>query len=263
MTGVMRSCASVILALGLIGASSARAEEPSRLEKIFENLSESPAKDTLFQIPDLDRRLLALRSYARSRTPLVKRWSWTEKQIKAYRGSAEQEALLAEVGEVIAHFAAANPGYELYAGTRVRSLDVQIKNWNKNNSVGVAAAEIFTAWKEKFEPEGKAPAEWKPKEFWSWLRGFKITRRAYLAAPGMSRHGRARAVDFQIMKDGKIFAGTRITDIKKVWQQEGWGEKLNASIKAAGPSFVGPLQTPFEPWHYDYDPEVKADVAAN
>ncbi len=263
MTGVMRRCALVLLVLSFTGAPVARAEEPSRLESIFEDLSDSPAKDTLLQIPDLGRRLLALRSYARSRTPLVQRWSWTEKQIRAYRGSAEQEALLAEVGEVVAHFAAANPGYELYAGTRVRSLDVQIKNWNKNSSVGVAAEEIFKAWKETFEPEGEEPAKWEPKKFWTWLRGFKVTRRAYLAAPGMSRHGRARAVDFQIMKDGKIFAGTRLTDIEKVWQEEGWAEKLNASIKAAGPSFVGPLQTPFEPWHYDYDPEVKAGAAAN
>ena len=263
MTGVMRSFVSVFLMFGLMGSPAGRAEAPNQLERVFENLTDSPAKDTLLQIPDLGRRLLALRSYARSRAPLVKRWSWTEKEIRAYRGSAEQEALLAEVGEVIAHFAAANPGYELYAGTKVRSLDVQIKNWNKNSSVGAAAEEIFTAWKEKFEPEGEEPAEWEPKQFWSWLRSFKITRRAYLAAPGMSRHGRARAVDFQIMKDGKIFAGTRLTDIKKVWEEEGWAEKLNASIKSAGPSFVGPLQTPFEPWHYDYAPEVKATAAAN
>ncbi|MEM8647284.1 MAG: hypothetical protein AAGF86_13190, partial [Pseudomonadota bacterium] len=175
MTGVIRSFVCVVLTLSLMGAAAAETEAPSQLESIFENLDDSPAKDTLFQIPDLGRRLLALRSYARSRTPLVKRWSWTEKQIRAYRGSAEQEALLAEVGEVIAHFAAANPGYELYAGTRVRSLDVQIKNWNKNTSVGVAAEEIFTAWKEQFEPEGEEPPEWEPKKFWSWLRGFRIT----------------------------------------------------------------------------------------
>ena len=263
MTGVLRSFVCVVLTLGLMGVAAAQTEAPSRLESIFENLDDSPAKVALSQIPDLKRRLLALRSYARSRTPLVKRWSWTEKQIRAYRGSAEQEALLAEVGEVIAHFAAANPGYELYAGTRVRSLDAQIKNWNKNSSVGAAAEEIFTAWKEKFEPEGEEDAEWNPKEFWSWLRSISLTRRAYLAAPGMSRHGRARAVDFQIMKDGKIFAGTRLTDIKKVWQEEGWAEKLNDSIKTAGPSFVGPLQTPFEPWHYDYDPGVNTAASAN
>jgi hypothetical protein len=39
---------------------------------------------------------------------------------------------------------------------------------------------------------------------------------------------------------------------------EGWDVKLKASIDAAGPSFVGPLANPHEPWHYDYVPKKPA-----
>ncbi|NNF78665.1 MAG: hypothetical protein HKN05_11615 [Rhizobiales bacterium] len=246
------------LALGL--TTFARAEDDSPLEAIFAELSPSPAKDALTQIPDLGRRLLALRSYARSRAPLVKRWSWTEEEIKAFQGSAEQEALLAEVGEIAAHFAAANPGFEIYGRTKVRSLDVQIKNWNANQSVGAAGKEILQAWEEKFTGKEGASPEGASKTFWRWLKSFRPSQRARLAAPGLSRHGQARAIDFQLKKDGRIFAGTSVRAVREVWRAEKWDEKLKASIDAAGPSFTGPLKNPDEPWHYDYDP--KMQVAA-
>lgn len=259
---VFVSC--VVAARGAAGlVPPAQAEERKALEAIFEELSPNPARDTLFKIPDLGRRLLALRSYARSRTPLVKRWSWTQDEIKAYQGSAEQEALLAEVGEVAAHFAEANPGYEIYVRSSVRSLDLQIKKWNDNESVGTAGAEILAAWDETFGAKAKDAKEGKEvpaKAFWRWLRGFSPSARARLAAPGLSRHGRARAIDFQIKKDGKIFAGTSLKAVVEIWRAQKWEEKLKASVEAAGPSFRGPLKNPPEPWHYDYEP--KADAAA-
>ncbi len=247
-----------LLAAGLLafGSTSAvQAEKDEALRAIFEDLSASPAKDALLQVPDLGRRLLALRSYARFRTPLVKRWSWTEKQIAAYQDSAEQQALLAEVGEIAAHFAEANPGYEIYARTQVRSLDLQIKRWNVNESVGAGGDEILKAWREKFGHQETAAEKPASKAFWRWIKSFRPSRRARLAAPGLSRHGRARAIDFQIKKDGKIYAGTGSRAVKEIWRAEKWEEKLKASITAAGPSFSGPLKAPDEPWHYDYDPK--------
>lgn len=253
---------ALLAALLICGFTPAvKAEESPALQTIFEELSPSPAKDTLLQIPDLGRRLLALRSYARSRTPLVKRWSWTKKEIEAFQGSAEEEALLAEVGEVAAHFAAANPGYEIYARTKVRSLDMQIKKWNANKSVGAAGKEIFEAWMEKFGTEEEASKNGASKAFWRWLKRFRPSQRARLAAPGLSRHGRARAIDFQLKKDGRIFAGTSVQAVREVWRAEKWDEKLKASIEAAGPSFSGPLKNPDEPWHYDYDPSLQAAAA--
>lgn len=260
-----RACVLTICGLAIgwatLVSSSARAEERAALAAIFDALSENPARDALFKIPDLGRRLLALRSYARIRTPLVKRWSWTQEEIKAYQGSAEQTALLAEVDAVAAHFAEANPGYEIYARTNVRSLDVQIKKWNANASVGTAGAEILAAWDETFGEKAKAGEAVPAKAFWRWLRGFRPSARARLAAPGLSRHGRGRAIDFQIKKDGKIFAGTGLKDVAVIWGAQGWEDKLKASIEAAGPSFRGPLKNPPEPWHYDYEPEAEPATA--
>ena len=41
----------------------------------------------------------------------------------------------------------------------------------------------------------------------AWLTDFKPSKRANLAAPGLTLHGRAGAIDFQVMKDGRIYAG--------------------------------------------------------
>ena len=258
----MRRHLAGLLTLSLSVASltyAANAEEHESLESFFAQLPESPAKDALYQIPDMGRKLLALRSYSRAGKSIRKRWSWTDEQIKAYEGTEEQEALLAEVGEISAHFAEANPGYELYVRTKVRSLDRQIKNWNKSKSVLIPAIEILASWKETFGEDSGAQGTFTEKAFWRWLNTYRRKHRPGLAAPGMSRHGQARAIDFQIMQDGKIIAGTNFGKIKSVWQAEGWAEKLKASIDTAGPSFKGPLQLPYEPWHYDYNPGINSN----
>jgi hypothetical protein len=61
-----------------------------------------------------------------------------------------------------------------------------------------------------------------------------------------------RAIDFQIMKDGAIVAPTDTATVKRNWDAPGWTEKLKAAV--AGSKFTGPLQSPYEPWHYEYDP---------
>jgi hypothetical protein len=73
------------------------------LAKICEELVPPPAKQALADIPDLGRKLLALRIYLRDRSRLAQRWSWTNEQIKAFQASAGQNALLDEVGRRIAH----------------------------------------------------------------------------------------------------------------------------------------------------------------
>jgi len=32
--------------------------------------------------------------------------------------------------------------------------------------------------------------------------------------------------------------------------QQGWGERLDAAVRAASRQFIGPLASPREPWHY-------------
>lgn len=240
-----------------------RASDAAMLDELLSKLAPPPSNEALFQIPDLGRRLLALRSYVRAGSKIAERWSWTDDEIKAFQGSAEQQALLAEIEAVNSHFRQANPGYEIYVHGTVRSLDHQIEKWNINESVGVAAGEILAAWLEKFGDERQAVGSVNPREVRNWLSGFRPSKRANLAAPGLTRHGRAHAIDFQVMRDGQILAAANSKEIEPVWRAEGWDVKLKESMEAAGPSFSGPLTAPVEPWHYDYNPQTQTASTEN
>ena len=237
----------------------AYANPDARMEALIADLTPTVAEGAIRDIEEPARKLLALRSYLRAGKGLSDRWSWTEEEIAAFQGSPEQAALLEEIDRIKTHFADQNPGYELYTNTRVRSLDVQIEHWNQNESVGTAAQEVLAALQAEFLSAEDEPLD--RDKLSHWLRGFRNTKRAHLAAPGLTRHGRAHAIDFQIMKDGSIYAGADSDKIETVWRAEGWDEALKASITAAGPSFTGPLTSPDEPWHYDYDPLQEPDAA--
>jgi hypothetical protein len=251
------------IAAGLtIAAGPGRADDAAAFGAALMKLAPPPSGEALALIPDPGRKLLALRSYLRSGARIGERWSWTAAEIKAFEGSPEQKALLAEVDAVKQHFKAANPGYEIYVHGTTRSLDEQIAKWNANESVGVAAQEILAAYRTAFSDESLALAGTQGEKLSAWLRGFKPSKRANLAAPGMTLHGRASAIDFQVMKDGRILAGADTKQVESVWRAEGWDQKLKASITAAGPSFVGPLADPDEPWHYDYLPKAAGTAAS-
>jgi hypothetical protein len=237
-----------------IASGSCRASEAVTLNAVLTELAPPPSDQALTQIPDAGRKLLALRSYLRYGPKITERWSWTEAEIKAFQGSPEQQALLAEIAAVNEHFKAANPGHELYVHGTVRSLDEQIAKWNTNESVGAVAEEILNAYMTAFGDRGLQPARADVERVATWLRGFQPSKRANLAAPGLTLHGRASAIDFQIMKDGRIYAGANEKHVESLWRAEGWDQKLKASMDAAGPSFSGPLTNPNEPWHYDYSP---------
>lgn len=239
----------VMLVSGDPGAGAEVADVPSPAE-----LAPPPSAEALAKIPDFGRKLLALRSYLRAGSRLPDRWSWSDAQIAAFEKTPEHEALAAEVAAVGAHFAACNPGHALYVHAKVRSLDVQIEHWNANESVGVAAAEIAQAWAAEFGGHDGAPGKSQPSDMRRWLVSFKGSATANIAAPGLSPHGRARAIDFQIQSGGSIIAGADSRQIDTVWRAEKWDLRLLASVVAAGPSFYGPLTSPDEPWHFDYDP---------
>jgi hypothetical protein len=224
--------------------------EDAGLDGVLSELAPPPSDQALAQIPELGRKLLALRSYVRYGDRIKTRWSWTDAQIAAFKASEAHTALRAEIAAVNEHFKAANPGYEIYVHGTVRSLDSQITKWNSNKSVGAAAAGIEAAFQQKFADADKVKLE----ELRTWLRGYRPPKRANLAAPGLTLHGRASAIDFQVMKDGAIYAGANSRQVESIWRAEGWDEKLKASIAAAGPSFSGPLKNPDEPWHYTYTP---------
>ena len=223
------------------------------LQHIAASLPEKTA-ETLRRIDGTPRRLLATRAYLRAGDDLHERWSWSTDQIHAHTKSSEYRALLDETEKVRARFEAQNPGYTLYANTEARGLELQIVRFNTNRSVARVAASLHEqALAEIGKPAYDSPERADAVEhFKKFLTGWRPPTAAPLAAPGISRHGRLRAIDFQIMKDGAIVAPADTATVKRNWDTPGWTKKLQVAV--AGSNFRGPLQSPYEPWHYEYDP---------
>jgi hypothetical protein len=213
----------------------------------------APANEALRRIDGKPRQLLAVRGYLRAGQQLQSRWSWSADEIHTYEANGEYADLLAEIALVRARFEAANPGFSLYANPTARSLDLQLQRWNSNKSVGVVAERLQKAAERELalstypaHPDAKATLR-----FADFLRAWRpVPAAAPLAAPGLSLHGRLRAIDFQITRNGHIVAPTEVAKARSVWERQGWAGRLAAVTRDT--RFVGPLQSPNEPWHYEY-----------
>ncbi len=212
-------------------------------------------QDALRRINGTGPQLLALRSYLRDES-LADHWSWTDTQIAAFEGSDEQRLLEMEIDKVRVEFERLNPGFTLFVNPEVRSLERQLGQWNRNKSVAassaaferVVSAEIRTNAKlEKVTPAST-------RAFIALIKQLVPRPAPTLAAPGLSRHGQMRAVDFQIRKGSETVAGADSTVIATRWVAQGWAEKLKVAVVASRASFSGPLEKPDEPWHYEYQP---------
>jgi len=246
-----------IVALLLAPLQVTLASSNGALDEYLQHIADSLPEKTaaaLKQIDGTPRRLLATRAYLRAGDTLRSRWSWTTDEIKDHARSAEYRALLVETEKVRALFESQNPGYTLYANTEARSLELQIARFNTNPSVARVAASLHKqALAEIGKPVYGSPDQADVVErFKQFLVRWRPPTAAPLAAPGISRHGRLRAIDFQIMKGGVVVAPTETATVKRNWDAPGWTRKLQAA--AAGSNFRGPLQSPYEPWHYEYDP---------
>jgi hypothetical protein len=220
------------------------------------------ARDVVQRIEGQPRQLLAVRGYLKAGPRLQSRWGWSAEEIRAYESGPEYRELLTEIATVRARFEAANPGYSLFANTTARNLDQQLQRWNSNESVGVIASRPQEAAMHELarstypaHPDAKATLR-----FADFLRAWRpIPSAAPLAAPGLSLHGRSRAIDFQIVQDGRIIAPTEVAKVRSVWEGQGWASRLAAVMRDT--RFVGPLQSPNEPWHYEYTPRVRTPGA--
>jgi hypothetical protein len=222
----------------------------SQLSSAMRALSRDQGEDvrqTLERIQGTSRRLLALRSYVRSREALTERWSWSQSQIDAYRHSREYQDLVDEVKRIRARFEADNPGFELYGNTEVRSLDVQIQRWNENQGVARVAASLEKTLCQHAQV-------FSASELRELLHKWQPHAPSPLAAPGLSLHGRARAIDFQVHQGTRVVAGPEVAKIASTWEAQGWSAKLSAAVSAVSDKFEGPLKMPNEPWHYEYRP---------
>jgi hypothetical protein len=188
---------------------------------------------------------------------MSERWSWTAAEAAAFDGSDEKRALDAAIARVRCAFEAANPGYTLWVNPEFRSFDLQLERWNANDSVERAGANLLaTVDRELAASDWGAPDSPEGREA---LRRLLLAHRPApvptLAAPGLSPHGRVRAIDFQVESAGRIVANTDAGSVQPVWVAGGWKQRLAAAVAAADAGFAGPLAVPDEPWHYDFRPQ--------
>jgi hypothetical protein len=246
-------CALSFFAMCAVAAPAAQPSVASYLASLSEQLPQ-PQREALRRIGDPARRLLAARGYLRADDRLRSRWSWSAAQIDAHRASDEYRRMLADVDAVKARFEAQNPGYTLYANTAVRSLDVQLERWSENRAIGALAKELQRAAASHLREERypSKPGSADLTRFESFVREWQPSQAAPLAAPGLSLHGQSRALDFQVHRHGKIVAGPEVAAVEAVWNKHGWSHKLQRALGPQRRNFVGPLQAPNEPWHYEY-----------
>jgi hypothetical protein len=209
------------------------------------------AVDALQRIVGSDRRLLALSAYLRAGDTLAERWSWSREQLSNYPATPEAKAASADIDAVVAAFAAANPGLTLRVNRKPRSLELQIAHWNLDESVGTAAAALVAALEQRFTGNPSTP---NTDQLQKALMEWKPSVATALAAPGLSAHGQGQAFDFQVERAGQVIAGVDVALASRQWGAEGWTQKLRAAVSVAGNHFAGPLESPFEPWHYSYVP---------
>jgi hypothetical protein len=256
---ISRALVTCLLAVLMAGtakvqAAAAAAATETRHQHWVESASaglDPQAVETLHRIDGADRQLLALGAYLRAGDSLSARWSWSQETLTGYPSTPEGEAAAADIDSVIAAFAKANPGYELQVNRQPRSLEIQLARWNENASVAAVAATLVTSLDRRFA-ESTSPTAGELREALAhWTPGAA----AALAAPGLSAHGQGRAFDFAVARDGRTVAGLEAASAPATWDGAGWTRKLHQAVVASGKPFVGPLQSPYEPWHYAYTPK--------
>jgi hypothetical protein len=243
--------------LGFSVATAAPAEPLAgdvQLEAWVDEVSvglDSRATEALSQVVGADRRLLAVRAYLRAGDTLPQRWSWSAQRLADYASTPEGRAANADIDAVTAAFAAANRGFTLKVNRQPRSLELQLAHWNENASVKAVAASLVASLQQRFDGGSRSPpAEEVRAALIAWAPPVAAT----LAAPGLSAHGQGRAFDFQVLRDGRVIAGLYAAAAHREWDAAGWTLKLHRAMDAAHGRFTGPLQSPYEPWHYAYNP---------
>jgi len=207
----------------------------------------------LARIPDLERRRLAVAHYLRRLDQVDSLWSWSPEEARARQKSADYRRAMRELRRVRQTFARQNPGYVLVTDTNPRPLLTQLRYWNHEPSVFAVARELSDSAASWLAPElfPAQPDSSGVARFVHRLETFMPHRIPTVAVPGLSLHGRGRAFDFAILRRGMVVAGTSSSTIDSTWKAAGWGARLRHAVIEAGETFVGPLATPPEPWHYE------------
>ena len=259
LRGALRRCGAAGLFGGLLllALPVARAAEPveRHLQALRDGLDPRVAA-ALDAMDGTGRRLLAARSYLRSDAHLEDRWSWSAGEAAAFDGSPGRLALDTAIARVRCEFEAANPGHTLFVNPTLRTLEVQLERWNRNESVARAAGRLLQEARAAVATAGfgEPGSARGAAAFRRLLSGHVPVPTPTLAAPGLSRHGRGLAIDFQVQSGGRVVAGASAESVASAWDQPGWSARLQAAVAATDAGFAGPLRDPYEPWHFEYQP---------
>jgi hypothetical protein len=261
------SCLVIFLAISAYAAAAPSSHAPpaaSEIDRAQQLRAYMLAASTFLAVEQLaalsnisneQRRDLAMTYYLRAGDSVSSRWSWTSDQVRAYERSTDYSAAMAEIEKISGRFSVDNPEYVLHANPGVRSLETQLALWETVSSVGEAASELRDDALQTLAhgSYGNAPDEVSIQPFRAFLDTWRASRWPTVVAPGLSMHGQGRAYDFQVLdKHGRTVADTDTSRSGRIWDEQGWTEKLSRAVHAASGKFVGPLLEPYEPWHYEY-----------
>lgn len=252
---------------------------------------EEKVRRTLDQITDEKRNLLALRGYVRFPGRVADRWAWTEEEAENFEGSAADRLMEGEIRGIRRRFARNNPGYQLRTNTNPRSLEEQLRLWNSTRGTGgivvlsfgqrlwnfaeielnrtIGGREVYPSLEPRHDLHHAilSPAPAATAQFSAWLaqhsRDLGLPHRVAdnwrvnpsLATPGISKHGQKRAIDFIVKRGGEEVVGAHSGQAElNLWRgNPHWQNLLNDAITAQSGNWRGPLRSPDEPWHYDYE----------
>jgi hypothetical protein len=214
-------------------------------------------RQTLARIPVPSRRLLAMKYYMRrSDEDIIQKWAWTSEEARKFRSSQEYRIATDAIEGVKKIFAELNPGYRLQVKMEIRSLESQLGKWNSVRSIQLASAEIVDSCLAYLADStlglDTVPTDTSLARLRTLLLAFEPKQVPTVAVPGLSQHGQLRAFDFRIMRGNRLVAGASSRSIATAWDGAGWTAKLREAICCNSDTFEGPLDDPYEPWHYTY-----------
>ena len=129
-------------------------EVDTRLQKYIDAIRyrsfSDPHRGIFPRITDLGRRVFALQRYLGALQDPKRGAGWikeqtamSEDEFVEWKDLPDFALQSRELTSIKSRFNKANPDHRLVAGSRFRSLDVQIKNWNRNGTVGTHSPKVL------------------------------------------------------------------------------------------------------------------------
>ncbi len=128
----------------------------------------------------------------------------------------------------------------------------QVDLWNQNPTVQRLGLELKTKLLKTLETLPDTPDPTSLQTFKKVLVEVGLSGSPSNATPGLSQHGQAKAFDFVVFKGARSSLGPSPPRSRKSGMTSGWTANLKKAVQDAGGKFVGPLASPYEPWHYIY-----------